>query len=179
MKKMILLHTVVFCMAFVTGCSKTDEQLSDTPSRLIFKASQQEVVTKSGSDTNVEQVIFTGDDIQWFNASTKEIRFKNNISQKVIIEGVISRSIRFYIDEEYLFSSMIYVSDLNSQIYDSFVFYYSQIENRFYLKDGYPDVSVLQNSAEHQDKRNENMAKIKAEWDKFINQLKLEGKYQE
>jgi hypothetical protein len=174
-----ILHTFILSIA-LTGCGRTEDiEPPSAASGLIFKVSQSEMVTRAGDDANVERVIFTGDDILWFNISTKEIRFKNNISQKKIIEGVLNHAIRFYIDDEYLFSSMICVSDLNSQTFDNLVFYYSQIENKFYLKDGYPDVSVLQNSAEHQNRRDENMAEIKDEWDKFINRIKLEGRYRE
>ncbi|MDR2776362.1 MAG: hypothetical protein LBC19_16815 [Tannerella sp.] len=174
----VLLHAFTLCIT-IAGCSRTDDGRTPPaePSGLIVKALQPAVVTMAGDGTDVERVIFTGDDILWFNGSTKEIRFKNNISQKKIIEGVLSRTIRFYIDGEYLFSSMICVSDLNSQTFDSPVFYYSQIENMFYLNDGYPDVSVLQNKTEHQNRRDENMAEIRDEWDKFIARLKLEDKW--
>lgn len=179
MKQTILLHALMLGMASATtGCSTADdrEEQKVQASKLIFKVPRQEVVTKAGDGTEVEQTIFTGDDILWFNASTGEIRFNNNISQKKIIEGVLARTIRFYIDDEYLFSSLINVSDISSQIYDSPVFHYSIIENRFYIRDGYPDVSVLQNSEKHQKMRDENMSKIKPEWDRFINRLQVEGK---
>jgi hypothetical protein len=171
---------LLLCLSIATACSKTDEQ-EQLSSHLIFKSSQEPALTRTGG-INLEEAggggqnVFTGDDILWFNTSTRELRFKNNISQKEIIAALLSRSIMFYIDDEYLFTTMTCVSDLNSQTCDSPVFYYSQIENRFYLKDGYPDIAFLQNSAAHQSLRNENTEKIRYEWDKFINQLRIEGK---
>jgi len=88
------------------------------------------------------------------------------------------RSVKFYIGEDYLFSSMIFVSDLSSAIYNSLVFYYSIIENKFYLADGYPmDTSVLSDPQKAQDERDDNMRKIENEWNKFITLMKQEGKY--
>jgi hypothetical protein len=86
-------------------------------------------------------------------------------------------AISFYINDEYLFSSVIYANSLNSQIFNSLVFYYNIVENKFFLLDGYPNVSVLSNPQESQALRNENMQKISSEWAKFINQLKKEGRY--
>jgi hypothetical protein len=75
---------------------------------------------------------------------------------------------------------MIFVSDLSSAVYNSLVFYYSIIENKFYLADGYPmDASVLQNPQEARDIRDENRRQIANEWNRFIAQMKLEGKYRQ
>jgi hypothetical protein len=170
-------------MPALASCNKTPEIDSGTTSRLVCKASNEEMAVRAAGN-DAEQVVFTGDDILWFNASTKEIRFQNNILQKDIIQGVLSRTIKFYLDDEYLFSSMNCVSSLNSQIFDNLVFYYDMIENRFYFRDGYPDVSVLSPAAgagdkSHQERRDRNMEQIKPEWDKFVHQLKLENKYRE
>jgi len=72
---------------------------------------------------------------------------------------------------------MIFARSINSQIFNSLVFFYDDIANRFFLIDGYPDVSVLSNPQESQELRNENMQKIASEWSRFINQLKKEGRY--
>jgi hypothetical protein len=175
MTKAILFPTLLLSFA-LAGCGKTDgiDPPLSTASRLVFRVGE---ATKADDGTPDGGVLFTGDDILWFQESTGEIRFENNISQKEIIQGVLDRSIRFYIDDEYLFSSMICVSDLHSQVYNSLVFYYSQIENRFYLKDGYPDVSVLHDSARQQSLRDANMAGIQREWERFTNCLKAENRW--
>jgi hypothetical protein len=176
MKKLILLQTLAFGMIFF-GCNKTDGLApSSTTSGLVAKVSRQEVLLRAD---NEEQIVFTGNDILWFNASTKEMRFKNNFSHREVLDNILPHSLGFYIDDEYLFSSLVNVSNINSQIFDSPVFYYDLVENRFYLNDGYPDVVHLQNSELHQSIRDENMARIQAEWGKFADYLKREGKWME
>jgi hypothetical protein len=173
----ILLHALMLSIA-LTGCRKTEMEDAGTSSELIFKAFQPEIITGAGDEANVEQVIFTGDDILWFNVSTKEIRFKNNYSGKTVLEAVNTNSIRFYINDEYLFSSMLCVSSLSSQTFNSPVFYYNIIENKFFLTDGYPEASVLPDMQKAQAERDDNMRKIANEWSRFLDRLKLEGKYQ-
>jgi hypothetical protein len=180
MKNIILIQTVAFCIAVATGCGRTEDegQSTEMASKLIIRASHQEVSTRAGSDTNTEQIVFTGDDILWFNETTKELRFKNNYSYKTVWEAITANAIKFYINDEYLFSSMLCVSSLSSQTFNSPVFYYNMIENKFFLTDGYPAASVLPDPQKAQAERDENMIKIADEWNKFLDQLKLEGRYQ-
>ena len=166
------------------GCHPSSEELPEQTLSAIVVRSFNDVATTRSEVINNDaagQVVFTGEDILWFNETTKELRFINNASNKpsVINNQTILNNIafRFFIDDEYLFSSMIYANSLNSQIFNSLVFYYNIVENKFFLLDGYPDVSVLSNPQESQALRNENMQKIASEWRAFIDQLKKEGRY--
>jgi hypothetical protein len=183
MKKTVLLTLIAFMILSPGGCRpETEEIPSRITSGIVVRASNagevatgsEGVTTKSDAE---EQVVFTGDDILWFNGTTKELRFKDNISNKPILAGINAQAIKFYIDDEYLFTSMLYVSDYSSQIFNSPVFYYNAIENKYFLKDGYPAISVLSNPQQAQELRDENMKKIANEWNKFIEQLKKEERY--
>ena len=177
MKNVILLYTT-FALFLLSGCHPDSEEIPEqTSSAIIVRSLSDAASTRSSlmSDVASSQVVFTGEDILWFNETTKEIRFKNNVSNINPVLG--NTALSFYIDDEYLFSSMTYASSINSQIYNSLVFYYNIIENKFFLLDGYPDVSVLTNPQESQSLRDENMKKIDSEWSKFINQLKKEERY--
>jgi hypothetical protein len=162
---------MAFCITLAAGCSKTDsvEPPTETTSQVIAKV----------SNTNAEQIVFTGDDILWFNGRTKELRFRNNYSNKTMLDAITAHAIKFYINDEYLFASILCVSSLSSQVFNSLVFYYNMIENKFFLADGYPEASVLPDPQKAQEERDENKRKIANEWNKFVNRLKLEGKYQE
>ena len=131
-------------------------------SKLIIKAE-----TKSANEPT-EEIIFTGDDI---------LRFKDNYYQQNSIS--LYANIKFYLDDKYLFSTLTRVSDVNSQIFNSPVFYYSIIENKFFINDGYPDIAVLGSLTEIQKIRDENMQAIANEWDKFIGYMKKVNKYKE
>jgi hypothetical protein len=177
-------RSVLFFIASISltlaGCHPESEDVPvQTASSIIVKASNPEegVVTKAEA-TGI--IVFTGDDIQWFNETTKELCFKNNISNNPGNNPLLyaTPAIRFYINDEYLFSSMIYVSDISSQSYNKLVFYYSIIENKYFLADGYPtDMSGFREPQKAQEERDENMRRIADEWNKFIDQMKKEGRY--
>ncbi|GHT30770.1 hypothetical protein AGMMS49574_11230 [Bacteroidia bacterium] len=175
MKKVILLFTATVCMT-LSGCNKSDEPDNSTTgsSKIIAKTSQSETTR---SDENKESVVFTGDNILWVNESSKEIRFTDNMAISTKIPLFHGRSINFYIGDEFLFSSLIYINDFSSYLTNSPVFYYSVMENKFYIKDGYPNIRNWSNSEDLQRVRDENMKKIEPEWNKFIQQVKAEGKY--
>ena len=181
MKKIFLFITVLGFL--LSGCvndgiNANEDFAGDSlsGSGLIVRASNVEPVTGSSMATgDVEgPVIFTGNDIEWFNETTREIRFKNNVSMKAAFSNV--QAIKFFIDGEYLFSSVVYVISLSSQIINSLVLYYNVMENKYYLLDGYPpDSSILENAGA-EDTRGDNMQAISSEWNRFINRLKEDGK---
>ena len=179
----IKLFSVTLALLLISGCHPDSEEMPNrTPSAIVVRSFDDVVSMRSAaSNEAVGPVVFTGEDILWFNETTKELRFINNASNNpsVLNNQLVLNNIAFsfFIDDEYLFSSMIYASSLYSQIFNSLVFYYNIVENKFFLLDGYPNVSVLSNPQESQALRNENMQKISSEWAKFINQLKKEGRY--
>lgn len=177
MNKLILIYTVIAGF-FLSGCSSMDDSSDNDPSPSNSSSLMFHLVASSLED-NSDSLIVSGDRILWFNATTKEMRFIDNYSVAQLISTTSKYDrLKFYIKNQYLFSSF-FVSEINSQIINSLVFFYSQTENRFYLKDGYPDISVLENSLGIQQLRDENTGKIASEWKLFINQLKLEGRYRE
>jgi hypothetical protein len=194
MKKTVLLFFAVLCF-LLGGCAK--EYINDNVAFLnsnglssvagiIVRASNEETTARSTvRSAGEEPVVFTGNDILWFNETTKELRFKDNFAMKDVFGGY--KSIKFYMDGEYLFSSMIFVSSVSSQVFNSLVFYYNIMENKYYLNDGYPvindDITIIsivngdavRANEMYQQLRDENMQKIESEWNKFINQLKQGG----
>jgi hypothetical protein len=176
MKNLIAISTMLVSIV-LGGCHQDEEEGQYQTSLLIAKGSNVEVAIRSTSGMNTDgPIIFTGNDILWFDESSGELRFRDNMSLSDDMN--LWKTVKFYINDEYLFTSMIFVSDLSSAVYNSLVLYYSIIENKFYLADGYPmDVSVLLDAKETQDLRDENMRQITNEWSRFIAQLKIEGKY--
>jgi hypothetical protein len=172
MKRIVLFFIALLSLP-LAGCHPEPEDVPvQTASSIIVKTSDAEEGAATKSEA-LETVVFTGNDILWFNETTRELCFKNNFSNNPIDNPFLySRpAIRFYINDEYLFSSII-VTDLSSQSYDQLVFYYSIPENKYYLTDGYPTGWI-----ERQKERDEYMRGIANEWNRFIEQLKKEGRY--
>ena len=177
--KKIFLFTTVLCF-LLSGCAKgfieNDLEVGFADiimnSGIVVRASKAETATK---DDVEEPVVFTGNDIFMFYENTGEIRFKDNFSMKVSFTNV--PLIKFYIDNEYLFSAFVYIDSSISQIFNSLVFFYNTTENKFYLLDGYPPNDSRYPNSTEADIRDENMQNIADEWEMFIEQLKKEGKY--
>jgi len=99
------------------------------------------------------------------------------------MKGVFSgfpnvRVIKFYIDNEFMFSSMFFISSASTQFCNSLVLFFNTNENKYYLLDGYPpDSGDIASAPNDQNSRDENMQNIKAEWALFIDRLKKEGRH--
>ena len=196
MKKVILLATMFVCF-LSSGCSNLiSDDTMETPnanagSSIMIRATTSEMAAANIFDSkNARQHVFSGNDILWFNVTTRELRFKDNFSIKQVI--LQYDAISFFIQDEYLFSSMVYVSSRGIQLINNLVLYYNLVENKYYLLDGYPDHNVLANNESQynslidrnditdlpqyvKDLRAENALKIVSGWEKFISQLKKEG----
>lgn len=114
-------------------------------------------------------IVFTGKDIAWFDAETREIKFRNsNFSQ---LYRAYQR-IDFEMDDAHLFSATI-ASDMHSFICRDLVLYYTFDKKgtcRYYLNDAYPDFAL------NDEQTKENILKRAEGWNIFISQLAKEGR---
>lgn len=174
MKKIFCIICVTICIS-LSGCGNAEgiDIPDDDPTSpvLVFK------IIPNGSESGLDTIFLSRDKIQWYNVTTKEVRFTDNYAIAQSISFATYQKVQFYIGGNYLFSCLMFAAGINSETSSSLVFYYSSTENRFYLKDGYPDVSLLSNAEEEQRLRDQNMEKIANQWALFINQLKQEGRY--
>jgi GH24 family phage-related lysozyme (muramidase) len=187
MKNLFLLLWVLIIGIALTGCDgkesndrQEEENTGENVARLKFLASSGSV-TKSATETPEQDdfVFFINDDLEWYNGRTGEMKFK---SQLPPIDTVVMKSLKFYLGDEYLFSSVMTTwvnAGYQSEICNSLIFYYTAVENKYFLKDGYPDVGTISDREGIQEIRDENMEKIDRQWKRFIATLKEEGKYKE
>jgi len=185
MKKISLLLVTVFLFSLSWSCSDDDSDGEQSrPSELLFK------VTKTVHNPDIQgeiqendSIIFTGDDILWFNETTGEIRFKRNYTIEEIVTSIPRSKVKICIGDQSLFTVLSFITDVSSEEIDEPVLYYNTLDiddlddNRFYLADGYPQWDWLTKDHPVQIMRDENMKKIEPEWTRFIEQLKKEGKY--
>jgi len=176
--KKIFLFTAFLCY-LTGGCSDgsifSDEEVHDmaSSSGIIVRTSKVENLSSSNSR---ESVAFTGNDILWFNETTREIRFNNNLSMKTTLSNV--EALRFYIDDEYLFSAFVYMNSSFSQKDNSLILFYNATENKFFLLKSDPSTPVELYPNENQtDPTDGNRPDITSKWEKFVDLLKKEGKY--
>ena len=142
MKKM---YVFILCLIVFAGCSQTDNEPATEGKSLIT------AVTRSG---NVEGIVseyetasddesqygsisarlaFTGDDIEWFNPRTREIRFR-----KINSIPVYAR-IEMKVGEETVFTIVAHISDAVNRAYNNLVLFYDMEKNAYFLNDNWPD----------------------------------------
>jgi hypothetical protein len=155
----------VFC-----GCNKTDS------SQLLLK-SEIKAVTSHNTESKViceslkeSQLLFTGNDIAWFNPNSREIKFTN------IQPGPFSIPMYAQIDmkikDETLFTIVAHIINSVSRAYDDLVLFYDLETSKYYLYDNYPNYWSPESTQKNIEKRDSG-------WNKFLVQLKKEGRLKE
>ncbi|KAA6344909.1 hypothetical protein EZS27_007505 [termite gut metagenome] len=175
MRTLYLLFVTVFLSIQFLSCSESCEPSGN--SVLYFKTViSQEITLRSSSleemkSDTILSLICTGKDIEWFNATTGELKFKDYVDKSIIM------SLCVYLEEELLFS-VGYVPDVMSYILNYPVLEHSLNDNRYYIKNGYPGWDEGNpNYLSVKEDREKNWEKIEKGWSIFIEQLKKEGRY--
>ncbi len=121
--------------------------------------------------------LFTEDDIEWFNVSTREIRFKAQDERlfNKLMKNYHREGLEFRLGESVLFEVSRFVSDLDSRVSLDLVLHYSTISDdegnpRYYLHDCYPLQFIS-------DERTQaNIRKNAPQWELFTHYLESKGK---
>ena len=125
-------------------------------------------LNENQSITNNPVTIFIGNDIQWFDPDTREIKLKKDVN---INDFQTYQKIHFKLDNEYLFTAQTYTSQHHSFIIKDLVFFIDLFTKKCYLHDCYP-LNIAKNDAETQ----ANKEKRHDAWSSFLMQLKTENK---
>ena len=127
--------------------------------------------------TSVIDTLFTEDDIEWFNVSTREIKFKKQDEQlfNKLMKNYHKEGLEFRLGESLLFEVSRFVSDFDSRVFTDLVLHYSVIAEdadnpRYYLHDCYPLQFIS-------DERTQaNIKKNAVQWETFTKYLESKGK---
>ena len=131
-----------------------------------------------------EQLLFTEHDIEWFNATTREIKFFDMQSGKPEICHTMYkepykimqpyREIKFYLGGDALFVVSSFVSDVHSMVFTDLVLHYDVIsdpgQGHYYLHDCYPPQFI------DTDEVKANIRKNADQWLRFTDYLASKGK---
>ncbi len=129
------------------------------------------------SDGETSDVLFTEDDIEWFDVNTRELRFRDSM-EPLIKKIKLYEAVRFILSDNELFVADNFVSLIVSRFYDDLVLCYGKMEmdgevennGRYYLYDCYPlqfiNDEIVQSNRE----------KRVAQWQLFLDYLEYKGK---
>ncbi len=122
---------------------------------------------------DVQNVLFTEDDIEWFNVTTREIKFKN-LDEPPYNRMQPFHEIEFHLGDNALFVVRSFVGDWDSRIFTDLVLHYDVItdpnQGHYYLHDCYPLQFIDTDEVKASIKKNA------GQWDLFIYYLKSKGK---
>ena len=122
---------------------------------------------------DAQNVLFTENDIEWFNASTREIKFRDSdIPIYKRLEPF--HEIKFYLGDNALFVVSSFVADWDSRIFTDLVLHYDLIsdpnQGHYYLHDCYPAQFIDTNEVKA------NIKKNAGQWELFTYYLESKGK---
>ena len=170
----------MFAVFSLASCSSNDNEQEkpfttdpvEAAKFFVCEANSETRGTTAAIDT-----IFTEDDIEWFNLSTREIRFKVMDEQlfKKLMENYHKENLEFHLGENVLFEVSRFVSDFDSRVFFDLVLHYSTIgENegnpRYFLHDCYPPQFI------NDERTQTNIKKNAEQWESFVTYLDSKGK---
>ena len=176
---MVAIATASLAMS-MTACSSDDNETAKpyTTDPVEFSTLYAYGISQNGTRgvTDADNVVFTEDDILWFDMNTRELRFRDTMEP--LREKIpLLAGINFYLGGEYLFSGgATHVSLIYSQMFDDLVLCCGKIDGEvvddghYYLYDCYPTQFI-------DDERVQvNREKRAAQWEIFTNYLESKGK---
>ncbi|HLP04351.1 MAG TPA: hypothetical protein VK152_02875 [Paludibacter sp.] len=163
MKRSIFYGSLSLLTAFIFFSCDLLYELQADSTKINFKS--QPRTTLDQGDT----LLFTGRLIQSYNDSTGEVIFTDSLAVKNMHRY---HTVTCFIDSDSLFTFTLTTSTMSS-IVDDLVLDYDFHDHKYYFRDGYP--GHIQNP-EDVNKRNENKLKRANAWNRFVKQLRTEGR---
>lgn len=134
--------------------------------------------TETRGDSSEPRALFTDDDIEWFNATTRELRFRDTMEQ-LKAQIPFLAGIDFYLGGEFLFEGVTTLVSLDcSRVFDDLVLCCGKIDGNtvddghYYLYDCYPWIPQFMDD----ERVVANRERRSKQWQTFLKYLDAEGK---
>lgn len=129
--------------------------------------------SETRSDVEDSNVLFTENDIEWFNVTTREIKFRE-MQEQLYPRLQPFHEIKFYLGNNVIFVVSSFVGDWDSRVFTDLVLHYDVIsdpdQGHYYLHDCYPSQFI------DTDEVRANIIKNANQWELFTYYLKSKGK---
>ena len=129
--------------------------------------------SETRSDVEDSNVLFTENDIEWFNVTTREIKFRE-MQEQLYPRLQPFHEIKFYLGNNVIFVVSSFVGDWDSRVFTDLVLHYDVIsdpnQGHYYLHDCYPIQFI------DTDEVKANIIKNTNQWKLFTYYLKSKGK---
>ena len=160
----------------ITACSSNDNETekpftTDPVENTLYACGVGQPETRSVADA--QNMLFTEDDIEWFNVTTREIIFKN-MDEPFYKRMQPFHEIEFHLGDNVLFVVSSFVGDWDSRTFTDLVLHYDVIsdpnQGHYYLHDCYPLQFI------DTDEVKANIKKNAGQWELFTYYLDSKGK---
>lgn len=178
MKSTLRYILTIVCVFSVLSCEKA-------PATLYVMGSRK------AENPLIKELVFTGDDIKFYNVTTFELTLSDLTIEKLIDsldiykQSVYGR-LSFYYNDKPLFSMRVIGENTGSGMIEDLVLIVYGYSRKFYLADGYPLIRKYEwddfNWSDREawrkarDEREENAKRREVEWNIFIKYLSNAGK---
>ena len=164
MRYLVLICTVLFSLC---GCSDDTELSKDVQKSKITAVARYSITSKINNNVTEPELLFTGDDIAWFNPNSREIKFTTVKSEPFSLP--MYAKIDINLENETLFTIVAHINDAVDRAYDDLVLFYDLETSKYYLYDNYPAYWSPETAEINRQNR-------EVSWNKFLEQLKREGR---
>ena len=171
-KKSIWMMAIAIACMTMTACSSDDNETEKpfttdpVESSMLYACGVGLSETRSVADA--QNVLFTEDDIEWFNVTTREIKFKD-MDELLYKRMQPFHEIEFRLGDDALFVVSSFVGDWDSRIFTDLVLHYDVIsdpnQGHYYLQDCYPQQFI------DTDEVKANIKKNAGQWELFTHYL--------
>ena len=176
-KPLAWMMAIAIASLTMTACSSEDNETKEpfttdtVESSMLYATGVGQSETRSVADA--QYLLFTEDDIEWFNETTREIKFKD-MDEPLYKRMKPFHEIKFHLGDDVLFVVSSFVGDWDSRIFTDLVLHYDVItgpnQGHYYLQDCYP----LQFA--DSDEVKANRMKNTTQWETFTKYLESKGK---
>ena len=178
-KPLAWMMAIAIASTTMTACSSDDNETEKpfttdpVESSMLYACGVGQSETRSVADA--QNVLFTEDDIEWFNVTTREIKFKD-MDEPLYKRMQPFHEIEFHLGDDALFVVSSFVGLWDSRVFDNLVLCYGKIDGEisldgnYYLYDCYPLQFIDTDAVKA------NREKNAAQWETFMKYLESKGK---
>ena len=176
-KPLAWMMAIAIASTTLTACNSDDNETEKpfttdpVESSILYATGIGQSETRSVADA--QNVLFTENDIEWFNVTTREIKFKG-MDEPLYRRMQPFNEIEFHLGDNVLFVVSSFVGDWDSRTFTNLVLHYDVItdpnQGHYYLHDCYP----LQFA--DTDEVKANIKKHEGQWKLFTYFLESKGK---
>lgn len=157
------LHIISLVLLSVCSGCESDSQFDRLSEIEVVKLGEAYAGVGAGYET-----VFTGNDIQWFDEKTRELRLDDNFLSNRLPSG---GTLLFKLADMELFTVHV-ISGLTAGTCNDLVLFYDVVVGKYYLYDSYPKNTSSEIVRLNAEIRSEN-------WALFLMQLRREGRIKE